>query len=139
MQVPMFVSIVAASCILGCCGGFFVRVELGGLSLFLSNDRHFLSINACVKSLTGPPPTKHGTGTCLHAHIFIGTALRLSVLRPPTRGGLGTPKIFGTGASINLGPPCLHDQNMECRAKNHRHGAGILECRANFLACVNGV
>ena len=115
MQVPTFVNVVAASCILRCCGGFFVGVELSGVCSSAMTAIFFRSTHARSLSLA-----LHRPSTALervYTRIFIGTAPRSPVPRPPTRGGLGTPKIYGTGTSINFGPPCLHDKNSECRAQ----------------------
>ena len=81
----------------------------------------------------------HVHSTVLRLDTIIGMVLLLPVPRPPTGGGLNTPKIYGTGASINFGPPCLQDKIRSAMPKNHRHGAGILHCRADILVCVNGV
>ena len=40
----------------------------------------------------------HVHSTVLRLDTIIGTVLLLPVLRPPTGGGLNTPKIYGTGA-----------------------------------------
>ena len=47
---------------------------------------------------------------------FCGTVSRLPVPSLPPGGGLGTPKMLGTGATLHLGPIRLHDQNWEYRA-----------------------
>ena len=46
---------------------------------------------------------------------MFGTVPRLPVPRLPPRGSLGTPKILSTGATLDLGPICLHVENWEGR------------------------
>ena len=39
------------------------------------------------------------------------------MLRLPLGGSLGTPEILSTGATLHLGPICLHGaKNLACRA-----------------------
>ena len=48
------------------------------------------------------------------------SARRAKFLAPclvyPWGGSLGTSKILSTGATLHLGPICLHVENWECRA-----------------------
>ena len=51
----------------------------------------------------------------LACQIF-GTVPHLPVPRLPPGGSLSTPKILSTGATLHLGPICLHVENWECCA-----------------------
>ena len=50
------------------------------------------------------------------AREIFGTMPCLPVPRLPLGGSLSTLKILSTGATLHLGPICLHVENWECRA-----------------------
>ena len=59
--------------------------------------------------------------------------------RLPPGGSLGTPKILGTGATLNLVPVCLHDKNWECRALKSSARCQKFGVPCRFLTRVNRV
>ena len=74
------------------------------------------------------------------ARQIFGTVARLPVPRLPPGGGLGTPKILSTGATLHLGPIRLHVEDWECRALKSSARCQNLACRADFFsACKWGL
>ena len=116
MQVPKFVNVVAASCLLRCCGVYFIYLFIfcsswAWRSLICSSvitAIFFLSRILRMRKVSHCPSTDQA-GHC-YAFKRLYLSARTSFTRAPTRSGLATPKMYGTGVSINFGPPCLHDK-----------------------------
>ena len=82
--------------------------------------RHFCDNHTCVmlkRVLNWPGRARNGTGELLHKRIFLhGASFTRAETTSETGGSLGTPKFFGTGATLHLGATRLHVENWECRA-----------------------
>ena len=63
---------------------------------------------------------------------------RLHVPGLPPGVSLGTPKILSTGATLLLGPIRLHVENWECRAEFLAHVNGVLYAGFYFTVMPGG-